>query len=210
MSQGARNWPFLTFTTRPVLAAAISRSVCRHRKAGICSTSTTSATRAHCAGLVHVGDDGQAERLADLGEHGSAPSRPDAALAREAGAVGLVEGRLVDEADAEPRRDLLQRGGHLERVRAAFHLAGAGEHRDRPVVGERDVADGDGRHWAWLSCSCRPYSMAWQWGQTPCANGRADCFVRAQGADPTTSASALCARAWRPCRPSPRSAADDR
>ena len=44
MSQGARNWPFFTLTTRPVLAAATSRSVCRHRKAGICSTSTTSAT----------------------------------------------------------------------------------------------------------------------------------------------------------------------
>ena len=31
----------------PVAAAAARRSVCRHRKAGICSTSTASATRAH-------------------------------------------------------------------------------------------------------------------------------------------------------------------
>ena len=44
---GARNWPFFTFTTRPVLAAASRRSVCRHRKAGIWSTSTTSPTMAH-------------------------------------------------------------------------------------------------------------------------------------------------------------------
>jgi hypothetical protein len=47
MSQGARNWPFLTLTARPVRAAATRRSVCRHRKAGIWSTSTTSATGAH-------------------------------------------------------------------------------------------------------------------------------------------------------------------
>src|SRR6516165_2485030 len=49
MSQGARNCPFLTFTTFPVAAAASRRSVCRHRNAGICSTSTACATSAHCA-----------------------------------------------------------------------------------------------------------------------------------------------------------------
>ena len=55
MSQGARNWPFLTLTTRAGAAAATSRSVWRHRKAGICRTSTTSATSAHWPRLVHVG-----------------------------------------------------------------------------------------------------------------------------------------------------------
>ena len=49
MSQGARNWPFLTLIARPVAPAASSRSVWRHRKAGICRTSTASATGAHCA-----------------------------------------------------------------------------------------------------------------------------------------------------------------
>ena len=50
MSQGARNWPFFTLIAAPVAAAARSRSVCRHRKAGICSTSITSAAGAHCSG----------------------------------------------------------------------------------------------------------------------------------------------------------------
>ena len=50
MSHGARNWPFLTLTARPVSAAATSRSVWRQRKAGICSTSTTSAASAHWSG----------------------------------------------------------------------------------------------------------------------------------------------------------------
>ena len=47
ISAGDRNWPFLTFTPRPCMAAACpaatSRSVCRHRNAGICSRSTTRA-----------------------------------------------------------------------------------------------------------------------------------------------------------------------
>ena len=43
------NWPFLTFTGRPVAAAASSRSVWRARNAGTWSKSTTSATG---AGLV--------------------------------------------------------------------------------------------------------------------------------------------------------------
>ena len=42
MSQGARNWPFFTLTTRPVAPAATIKSVCRQRKAGIWSTSTVS------------------------------------------------------------------------------------------------------------------------------------------------------------------------
>src|SRR5436190_13813733 len=50
MSWGAMNCPFLMFTTLPVRAAATSRSVCRDRNAGICSTSATAATIAACAG----------------------------------------------------------------------------------------------------------------------------------------------------------------
>ena len=40
MASGERNWPFLMLTTLPVCAAATSKSVCRHKNAGICSTST--------------------------------------------------------------------------------------------------------------------------------------------------------------------------
>ncbi|MFM2187077.1 MAG: hypothetical protein RIR43_1649, partial [Pseudomonadota bacterium] len=44
MSWGARNWPFLMFTGLPLCATVRMKSVCRHRKAGVCSTSTTAAT----------------------------------------------------------------------------------------------------------------------------------------------------------------------
>src|SRR4051812_42730113 len=50
MSSGARNCPFFRFTTRPVAAAAVTRSVWRTRKAGIWRTSATSAARAACHG----------------------------------------------------------------------------------------------------------------------------------------------------------------
>ena len=48
MSNPERNCAFLIFTVLPVLAAAVSRSVCRQRKAGIWITSTTSPTGAAC------------------------------------------------------------------------------------------------------------------------------------------------------------------
>ena len=51
ISQGAKNWPFLTLIIFPVLAAAINKSVWRHKKAGICKTSTWSATIEHCSAV---------------------------------------------------------------------------------------------------------------------------------------------------------------
>jgi hypothetical protein len=44
ISQGERNWPFLIFTGLPALATFWMKSVWRHRKAGVCSTSTTLVT----------------------------------------------------------------------------------------------------------------------------------------------------------------------
>ena len=66
--------------------------------------STASATRAHCVGFVHVGQHRQAELGSDFGEDRQRRIEADAARAFRAGAVGLVEGGLVDEPDAEPRR----------------------------------------------------------------------------------------------------------
>ena len=144
MSHGARNWPFFTFTTRPVSAAATSRSVWRQRKAGICSTSAACATCRALRRLVHVGEhrDFSVSRIS--AKIGSAALEPDAARARPAGAVRLVERGLVDEPDADASRDLLQRGGHFQRVlrgsrartgprsaRAAMHCRNARCRRSR-------------------------------------------------------------------------------
>ena len=51
MSHGAKNWPFFTLIILFVFAAAINRSVCLHKKAGICKTSTWSATTEHWSAL---------------------------------------------------------------------------------------------------------------------------------------------------------------
>ena len=48
MSQGAKNCPFLMFTGLPDWATARMKSVWRHKKAGVCSTSTTLATVLTC------------------------------------------------------------------------------------------------------------------------------------------------------------------
>lgn len=68
-----------------------------------------------------------------------------AALARQARSVRLVERRLVNEADAEPTADLLQRRRHLQGMRPALHLARPGEQRDRRIVGEGHAANYDAR-----------------------------------------------------------------
>ena len=91
--------------------------------------------------FVHIRDDRQAELFADFSEHRQRTFEPYAALAGKRGAVGLVEGRLVDETEPQTPGDLLQRRGRFQRVRTAFHLAWAGEHRDRRIVGESDGPD---------------------------------------------------------------------
>ena len=76
MSQGARNWPFFTFTTLPVLAAAMSKSVWRERNAGICRISTCGATRAHCSSLWMSVRTGRPSFSRSSSNIGMAASRP--------------------------------------------------------------------------------------------------------------------------------------
>ena len=102
MSHGARNWPFLTLTTRPVSAAATSRSVWRQRNAGICSTSTACGDARALRRLVHVGQHRQAESSRGSRRRSAARRRARCrARALRAGAVRLVERGLVDEPDPE-------------------------------------------------------------------------------------------------------------
>ena len=105
--------------------------------------STTSPTGGALVVLVHVGEHRQAEPLLDLGEDGERLVQPDAAGAGDRGAVGLVEGGLVDEAQAEPVGDLLEGGGHFQRVIAALHGAGPGDDAERQMVAEADGASLD-------------------------------------------------------------------
>ena len=104
---------------------------------------------------------------ADVGEDRQRLFEAEAALARQAGAVGLVEARLVDEADTGLGGNLFQRGGHFKRVRAAFELARAGDDRELLGIADLDgtgLDDGiglDGGHTGILETQGRLYT---KWG----------------------------------------------
>jgi len=61
------NCPRLIFTGKPLRPAVSSRSVCRHKNAGICRISTVLATSA-TDGLVNICQDRYAKFCLDLGQ----------------------------------------------------------------------------------------------------------------------------------------------
>ena len=146
MSHGARNWPFLTLTGLPVRPAASKRSVWRQRNAGVCNTSTTSATGAHCSGAWMSVSTGQTRRFAHFGEDRQPVLQPDAARRAERGAVGLVERGLVDQADPQFARDFGQCRAGFQRMGAQLERIRADDEHQRQVVTERQIAD---RNVAW-------------------------------------------------------------
>ena len=93
-------------------------------------------------GFVYVGDDRQAHLLADLGEDRQRRVEAFAARALQAGAVRLVERGLVDQAQVVIAGDLGQRVRAFQRVRPAFHQAGAGDQHQRQIVANRKPVDG--------------------------------------------------------------------
>jgi hypothetical protein len=87
-------------TARPVLPAATSRSVCRHRNAGICSTSTASAATSQWPGSCTSVSTGRPVSLAS-GPESACPPEAGTAKALHAGAVGLVVAGFEDEGNAQ-------------------------------------------------------------------------------------------------------------
>ena len=88
-----------------------------------------------------VGEDRQIEFLANVGEDGKRLFEAKAALAGKAGAVRLVEGGLVNEADPELPGDLLELSRHHEGMLTAFQLAGTRDHGQRQLVADAQLAD---------------------------------------------------------------------
>ncbi len=76
MSQGARNWPFLTLITRPVLAAATRRSVWRRQEGRYLQDVDDLAHVGALFFSVDVGQNRNAEFLLEVGKTSSAFSRP--------------------------------------------------------------------------------------------------------------------------------------
>jgi len=121
------------FTGRPAAATAWMKSVCRQRKAGVCSTSTTAATGRDLVDRVHVRQHRHADLPPHLGENAQALVHARPAKARVRAAVGLVVRRLEDERDAQRGADLREpaRDVHLQRL--AFDDARPRDHEQRTV-----------------------------------------------------------------------------
>ena len=138
MSQGARNWPFLTWTAAPVAGG-------RRQEIGLATQERRDLQdvdglghRLALVALVDVGDHRAAVARAHLGERLDALGEPEAAGAAGAGAVRLVEAALVDQAEPARAAHLDQGGGGLERMLAAFDLARPGDQHHRQIVADRE------------------------------------------------------------------------
>ena len=126
MSSGARNWPFFTFTTRPVRAAADDQ---------------IGLARQERRDLQHVGDLGHARRpaqaswmsvrigtparVADPAKHAKPFVEAGAAEGARRGPVRLVVRRLEDVRDAGAAGDVAERERDPDRVRFALDDARA-------------------------------------------------------------------------------------
>ena len=134
MSSGARNCPFLMLTTRPVRAAATSRSVCRDRNAGICSTSATSAAGRRLRRLMDVGEDRDLAPLLDARRGSRTPSaRPGPRNDSSEVRFALSKDALKTYGTPARRAISLHRQRRLDRVRLALDHAGAGDQQQRTV-----------------------------------------------------------------------------
>lgn len=80
--------------------------------------------------LVHIREDGQAGLAGDVAEDARALEQPRAAIALDAGAVGLVVAGLEDVGNGEVGGDTLDGVGHLAGVVFALDDAGAGDEEE--------------------------------------------------------------------------------
>ena len=96
------------------------------------------------AGVVHVREDGAADAGANLGQCVQSRLQPHAALARDGGAVGLVEARLEDIADPGVRRRSRHRLGDHHGVVEAFERAGPRDQAQGRIGANLHPTDIDG------------------------------------------------------------------
>ena len=134
MSSGAMNCPFLMLTARPVRAAATTRSVCRQRKAGIWSTSQTSAAGAHWCGSWTSVITGRPVSCLTSRRTRSPSSRPGPRKLLSELRFALSKEDLKTSGDAQALGHRGQRVGHLDHQLLALDHAGAGDDGERATA----------------------------------------------------------------------------
>ena len=122
MSSGAMNWPFLTFTARPVARGGDDQVGLAAEEGGDLQHVADLGRRLALRRLVHVGEHRQPGRLPDRGEDPQPLGEAGPAEARDRAAVGLVERGLEDERAAEPLRRSRRASRAASSVRASLSI----------------------------------------------------------------------------------------
>ena len=128
-------------TGLPAEATAWMKSVWRHRKAGVCNTSTTLGDLGHLLLGVDVGEDRHAQRLANVGQDLQALLHAGTAKRLARAAVGLVVGGLEDEGHGEIVADALELAGCVHLQLARFDHARTGDQKQRLIEAGFEVAE---------------------------------------------------------------------
>ncbi len=88
-----------------------------------------------------IGQHWKTELFLEIGEDFHCLFETDTALGLQGGTIGLVEARLVDQANPELVGHFLETASHIESVFTRFHLARACDQSKRRAVGESNVSD---------------------------------------------------------------------
>ena len=143
MSRGATNWPFFTFTGRPLARA-------RHDQVGLAAEERGDLEHVeHLGGggdlgdVVHVGEYRETGLLLDLPEDPEPLDEARPPIGVDRGPVGLVVGRLVDERHTRVRGRPLQALRDHQRVLLVLDCAGAADQGQRRPAPDGDGADAD-------------------------------------------------------------------
>jgi hypothetical protein len=150
----------LTFTVRPVAAAASSRSVCRQRNLLLAAKERRDLEDVadlghgrHLGRVVHVGQDRQAKVAPHGGQLRQPLGEPGPPRAGEGRAVGLVKGALEDELQLRMGgAQGCERRSHGPADRIALEGAGSGDQQQASRVEAHGVTSGAER--------CRPDAAA--------------------------------------------------
>ena len=102
---------------------------------------------------MHVGQDGHADGFAHRLQHSQTFVDAKPAFAAKGGAVGFIIACLEHELGAHGIACLFHLAGDHLGVGFAFQLAGACDHRQRAIIPDDDISNGDLGHF--VTCSFR-------------------------------------------------------
>jgi hypothetical protein len=133
ISQGLKNWPFLDVDRFALRASREDEIGLSAQKRGRLQHIDHLGHLRERRVLVDVGEHGDTDLLAHARERQEALLEPGSAKALARGAIGLVEGGLEYERNAESLGDVAQPPRHIDHQRLALDDARPGDQKERPI-----------------------------------------------------------------------------